>query len=206
MALFDKKNKTTIAELEEYYANQQGSASTVKTWSMAFLSLMITAGIVVAVFFSIRWAWGAIRSDDTGTVAVTGVEDKTIRVAEDGTITGDLSQLDNNSGEVSGSTSTTSRETVEPNGVVSGEAATTERATASTTQPSTPTAQSPAPTSTPAQSTTPRPNQTATPAVAGSTTSIPNTGMSSIALFAPALAMVAGYIFSRSKQLRNNSK
>lgn len=68
-ALFNKKNETTIAELEEYYANQKKGRSAT-AWFMAFLSLLITVAIIVGLFFAGRWAYRTfIDNDSTDTAS-----------------------------------------------------------------------------------------------------------------------------------------
>lgn len=60
-----KKNKTTIAELEEYYANEnQRKTRTGAAWFMALLSLLITIAVIVALFFAGRWIYRAVTNND----------------------------------------------------------------------------------------------------------------------------------------------
>lgn len=67
MALFRKKEKTTIAELEEYYANQKTKRS-AKAWLMALLSLLITIAVIVALFFAGRWVYNTFFNNDDNNV------------------------------------------------------------------------------------------------------------------------------------------
>lgn len=69
--LFKRNDKTTIAELEEYYANKRNSR-TAGTWIMAFLSLLIAAAILVGIFLGARWIYRQLTdSDDTTTSQTT---------------------------------------------------------------------------------------------------------------------------------------
>ena len=71
--LFGKKNKqTTIAELEEYYANQnQKKSRPLKAWLMALLSLLITVAIIIALFLGGRWLYRTFVDDNDGSSTTT---------------------------------------------------------------------------------------------------------------------------------------
>jgi cytoskeletal protein RodZ len=71
--LFGKKNKqTTIAELEEYYANQnQKKNRPWKAWLMAILSLLITVAVIVALFYGGRWLYRTFVEQDNSTSTTT---------------------------------------------------------------------------------------------------------------------------------------
>lgn len=69
-ALFRKKNETTIAELEEYYANQQRGRS-AKAWFMAFLSLLITVAVIVGLFYAGKWLYQTITDSDSDETTTT---------------------------------------------------------------------------------------------------------------------------------------
>lgn len=73
-ALFKKKNETTIAELEEYYANQKKGRSAT-AWFMAFLSILITVAIIVGLFFAGRWIYRTFIDDDSSDNITTEVSD-----------------------------------------------------------------------------------------------------------------------------------
>lgn len=129
--LFGRKNdKTTIAELEEYYSNQEKNR-TPRAWLMALLSLLITVAIVVALFFFGRWLYNVITDNDSDSSNVTNTsqdEELDIFVDTDG------SQNDSaagGSGSGSGEDGSGSDET---EGVVSDEAATTENGNVSGAQ------------------------------------------------------------------------
>jgi len=62
--LFKRNNKTTIAELEEYYANQENKKTrNGKAWFMAFLSLFITLAVIAMIFFGGRWLYRVLTDD-----------------------------------------------------------------------------------------------------------------------------------------------
>ncbi len=69
--LFQKNKKTTIAELEEYYANQESKKnSTAKAWFMAFISLLVTLLVIAGLFMAGRWLYRSLTdkpSDTTST-------------------------------------------------------------------------------------------------------------------------------------------
>lgn len=60
--LFKRSDKTTIAELEDYYANQKRSR-TGTAWMMALLSLLITVAVILALFFGGRWLYRTLTDD-----------------------------------------------------------------------------------------------------------------------------------------------
>lgn len=92
-ALFKRNDKTTIAELEEYYANQNKRRSGT-AWLMAFLSLLITIAIIVALFFAGRWIYRAIF--DNNDASETGTSE-----TSEGTQT-DLPTFDSEGNEIGG--------------------------------------------------------------------------------------------------------
>lgn len=134
--LFGKKNKqTTIAELEEYYANQnQKRNKPWKAWLMAFLSLLITIAIVIGLFFGGRWLYRTFVDDSNGD-STTTADNNSGRVDlpsfdggfdnrdTNGTTTGETSEDSDQSdgGNGSGDDDPSSNE-----GVVSDEAASTD--------------------------------------------------------------------------------
>jgi cytoskeletal protein RodZ len=70
--LFKRNNKTTIAELEEYYANQdRKKTKTSMAWLMAVLSLVITLAVIAMIFFGGRWLYRTLTDDDNTTTADT---------------------------------------------------------------------------------------------------------------------------------------
>lgn len=64
--LFKRNNKTTIAELEEYYANQRKRRN-AKAWLMALLSLFITIVVIVLLFLAGRWIYNTFIDKDSQT-------------------------------------------------------------------------------------------------------------------------------------------
>jgi len=65
-----KHNDTTIAELEDYYANQNRN-SNARAWVMAILSLLFTIGLVVGLFFAGRWIWSSLFESDSNSASDT---------------------------------------------------------------------------------------------------------------------------------------
>lgn len=184
MALFNRNKKTTIAELEEYYANQNTSDSSARAWAMAILSLIITVAVILALFFAGRWLWRVIDGNDED--ANTTTQQEGVIVQEDGTLSGDLTLLDNSTtdgGSVSTDTSNDTDSAVDNSneGVVSEEAASTDVSNDDSV------------------------------AVLGDSedttdtgsTELPNTGAGTALLLIPAATAVAGYSASRRRQLNN---
>jgi|GEM_PF-2079320 cytoskeletal protein RodZ len=178
MPLFKRKDKTTIAELEEYYANQNKNRSS-KAWFMALLSLFITIAVIAALFFGGRWLYDLVTGDDEATITTTG-ETVTGSVPSFGEIRTDDESTD--AGESSDVAATDEADNT-PEGVVSDEAATTTRdvAGAATGGDST--------------------DSTATTDEIVSTTEIPNTGANELFALLPLLAGLSGYLYSRKRQL-----
>lgn len=73
--LFNRKEKTTIAELEEYYANKKKSRP-IMSWFMAFTSLLITVLVLVGIFFMSRWVYRSVTGSEPEKVVVEPNEDK----------------------------------------------------------------------------------------------------------------------------------
>ncbi len=70
--LFKRNNKTTIAELEEYYANQENRKTrTGKAWLMAFVSLFITLAVIALLFFGGRWLYRTLTDNDSKTTTTS---------------------------------------------------------------------------------------------------------------------------------------
>lgn len=117
--LFKRNNKTTIAELEEYYANQnRRKAHAGKAWLMAFVSLFITLAVIAMLFFGGRWLYRTLTDNDSNSTPSSEI------VSDDGidlpTFDGDIAGQGNQN-ESDDSTTESSKNT----GVVSDEAATT---------------------------------------------------------------------------------
>lgn len=192
MAPFWKKHdKTTIAELEEYYAAQEKNRQSPRAWFMAILSLLITVGIIAGLFFAGRWLFRTITSNsDTSTDVVTVVKGSestynlptfdSDELGERGVSFGD-STSNNASDVVQGDTNDST--TVRTPGVVSEEAASTERNVASR------------------ESTTDSETARSADSPETTTSELPKTGASELILITPMIAGVAGYLFSRNRQM-----
>ena len=78
MALFKKKSAATqIPELQEYYATQKKD-NTALAWLLAFLSLIVTAVIIVGLFVGGRIVYRKItHKNDKDTVITTNTSDAT---------------------------------------------------------------------------------------------------------------------------------
>ena len=175
MALFNRRKDQTISELEQYYANK--SNRTGMAWLMALLSLLVTIGIIAALFFGGRWVYRALTDNSSDSDTQTTVVEGTVN--EDGTIVGSGDRTTGTG--TSGSVGTPNNETaVAPTpefpSVVTDEAARTNTPSSSRNT---------------AGSSTTTPNTTPT---TGSTTSLPNTGTSELIYGVLLLASVAaGY-------------
>ncbi len=176
-SLFNRNNNTTIAELEEYYANQRSSDGTLRAWAMAILSLVITIAVILALFFAGRWLWRVIDSNDTADTT-TATQTGGVIVREDGSLSGDVSNL--NSGGASVGSGNPSAPSSTTQGVVTDEAASTE-------------------TSNSADSESNASSQLSV--TAGTTPELPNTGANSVLVAVPAVSAAAGYAISRRRQL-----
>lgn len=65
MALFRRKQTTTeIPELKEYY-DAQKRENPAKAWLLAIISLLLTIGVVLAIFFGGRWLYRTLLDEDT---------------------------------------------------------------------------------------------------------------------------------------------
>ena len=175
---FRRKNKQTIAEIENYYAGQSsGKGRSGMAWLMAIISLLITLIIIALLFFGIRWIYRTLvddSADQTDTVATGQVSEAEAEQASgsDSDSEGSQSSSDVLNEELAGNDS-------ESEGTVSDEAASTTRDTAG-------------------DSTT---SSTSTPTTGGSEP-LPNTGPGEVLLFVPAATVAVGYIISRKRQLR----
>lgn len=130
--LFKRNDETTIAELEDYYANQKKSR-TGTAWLMALLSLLITVAVIVALFFGGRWLYRTLTSDssDSTPVATQDSDANDVRLPD---IDGEVP-----AGNGSGTTDDNEDEEVDENGaagdgVVSDEAVSTTRDVAGTAE------------------------------------------------------------------------
>jgi hypothetical protein len=179
----NKNNKTTIAELEEYYANQnQRKTHPLRAWFMAFLSLLVAIAIIIGLVFAGQWLYSRITSDDEVTPTTSGDTNgaTTIELPSfDGDIVGQgNSNTDGTSGTSTDSNSstdsdsnTTTNEDTQNAGVVSDEAASTSESNADRL------------------------------ATTGSD-ELPNTGASDLVVIIPIVAGLSGYVISRRRQIR----
>jgi uncharacterized protein YneF (UPF0154 family) len=78
-AFFKRNEKTTIAELEEYYKNQP-KKRTGMAWFMALLSIVITLLVIVGLFLAGRWVFRAISGDDNDQNTITSLEGEEIQL------------------------------------------------------------------------------------------------------------------------------
>jgi hypothetical protein len=174
--LFNRNNnKTTIAELEEYYANQnQRKNRTGTAWLMALLSLFITIAVIIGLFFAGRWIYRTITNDDAESpTTTTDASGSSAQVPNyDGDIGGQGGAENETVDEGANTPNTT--ETSQAQGTVSEEAATTTE-----------------------------PNADRISAT-GAESEIPNTGAGEVLLIAPMVAGLAGYTISLKKQSRRN--
>ncbi len=128
--LFSNNNKTTIAELEEYYATQKKN-STSMAWFMSFVGLIVTIGLVVGLFIGGRGLYRTIvNNTDNSTVSIT---EQSSGKADNSLNSGEVSEDSNDIAVIEGKTndSLDNTDTNKSSGVVSTEAATTERSTSS---------------------------------------------------------------------------
>lgn len=119
--LFKRNNKTTIAELEEYYANQERRKTRAgKAWLMAFVSLLITLAVIAMLFFGGRWLYRTLTDNDSKTAPSSGTSDNDgIDLPTfDGDVVGQGNQSDRDN-------SANTSDTTENTGVVTDEAAST---------------------------------------------------------------------------------
>lgn len=74
MAILNRRKNQTIAELEDYYANNKTRSG--MAWAMAMFSLVLTIIVVSVLFFGGRWGYRKITNDDKkADTSQTTVED-----------------------------------------------------------------------------------------------------------------------------------
>ena len=185
MPLFKRKDKTTIAELEEYYANQNRNRNS-KAWVMALLSLLITLLVLAALFFGGRWLYRTVTGDDNVTVTTQTDNEEIGAVPSFGEIRtdDDANNDSNDTREDENDETNTNEDTVASNGgVVSDEAAVTTRDVAGENT----------------DNNDRNSSEDGSTIVAG--TEVPNTGANELIALLPLVAGVAGYTISRKRQL-----
>jgi hypothetical protein len=64
MALFRREQTTEIPELKEYYEAQKRE-NPAKAWLLAIISLLVTIGVVLGLFFGGRWLYRTLFEDDS---------------------------------------------------------------------------------------------------------------------------------------------
>jgi hypothetical protein len=118
-----KNNKTTIAELEEYYANQnQRKASPIRAWFMAILSLLIAVAIIIGLIFAGLWLYNRLNSDSDNIPVTTG-DTNDVDMVELPSFDGDIVGQGNSSTD--GTSDSATNEDTQNAGVVSDQAAST---------------------------------------------------------------------------------
>jgi hypothetical protein len=177
MPLFKRKDKTTIAELEDYYANQKKNSSG-RAWFMALLSLFITLAVLAGLFFGGRWLYRLVTNDPAVTITATGRRsDQT----QDGVpSSGEIQTESSSNSDDTAITNRSSDSSETSEGVVSNEAATTTRDVAGENTDTLPAGDTIA-----------------------ATTELPDTGANELIALMPLLALVTGYLYSRNRQLNN---
>jgi hypothetical protein len=173
MALFNRRKDQTISDLEDYYANRNNR--TGMAWLMAFLSLLVTIGIVGALFFGGRWVYRTLTDDNT-TVITTNTPANTTENPATTTEESTTQQTQQ------GATNTSDQ--VEPAGVVSDEAVSTSTPNTSSSNNRSGVA-----------------GTSSTPST-GDSDELPKTGAGEILFILPIIAAVAGYSYNRSRQLQ----
>lgn len=189
-AFFRRNDNTTIAELEEYYANRKSSSA--RAWVMSFLSLIITIAVVLLLFFAGRWIWRSVFDSSNEPAPTTNGAQGPI-LNDDGSLSGDPSSIDdffanqdqtnnqNNSGDdannANRSNDVAQSGSSEEGGVVSDEAATT---------------------------TTPNRNTAGTTGGGGNVarTAVPTTGPENYLLAVPLLGLLGGYFLALKRHLK----
>ncbi len=132
MAFFKRKKQNTDvlpAEVREYYQSERRERAGV-AWLLALGTLLLTFVIAAALFFGGRWLYNTIFNNDNNDsdTKQTTSQDSSLRVDENGNVTGG-----NNQNATNGSTGTSSTSTNTP----SAPATTPNTATTPTTTPNT---------------------------------------------------------------------
>lgn len=137
MAWFNRRKQNTDVlpeEVREYYQTERRDR-TGMAWLLALATLVVTFIIAAGLFFGGRWAYRAVfNNNDKKTASNT---DNSLRVDENGNVTGGSQQSSNNSGQSTG-TSSTSTSTPSPANTGSSSSTTTNSGATKTTPTSTP--------------------------------------------------------------------
>jgi hypothetical protein len=131
MAWFNRRKQNTDVlpeEVREYYQTERRERNGM-AWLLAAATLVVTFIIAAGLFFGGRWAYRAVfNNDDKKTASNT---DNSLRVDENGNVTGGSQQPSNNSGQSTG-TSSTSTSTPSPSNTNSSSSAATNSGAAKT--------------------------------------------------------------------------
>ncbi len=109
MAIFRRKTTTEIPELQEYYATRR-PASGVMSWLLALLSLIITAAVILGLFFGGRWLWRKFKSNKDKVVTTTQNTGERIEHGLDSGFSGSSSSTSDGSTDSNSSSENTSSE------------------------------------------------------------------------------------------------
>ncbi len=178
--LFGKKDdKTTIAELEEYYSNQnQKKNRTGTAWLMAIFSILITVAVIVLLFLAGRWVYRAVTDNNENDITTSESSGIDIDLPNFG---GDVVGQGNSSSDSNSESSDSSPS--ENTGTVSDSAASTSESNADRVAEN---------------------NNDSTQTTLNTNDTITNTGPGEVLLVVPVATAVAGYLFSRRRQIKTN--
>ncbi len=95
MKLFRRKNNNEVLpdEVQDYYRTEQNNR-TGMAWVLAVGGFILTAAIVVGLFFGGRWAYQSFFNDDSGVDTTTEVNDNDERSDEDEVFPGATDETD----------------------------------------------------------------------------------------------------------------
>jgi hypothetical protein len=137
MAWFNRRKQNTDVlpeEVREYYQTERRDRNGM-AWLLAIGTLVATFIIAAGLFYGGRWAYRAVfNNNDKKTASNT---DNSLRVDENGNVTGGQPQTTTNSGASTG-TSSTSTSTPSPNNTNSSSSTSTSNGAAKTTPTTTP--------------------------------------------------------------------
>lgn len=107
MALFNRSEKTTIPELQEYYDNQRKNR-TGTAWLMALASLLVTVAVLSGLFFGGRWLYRTIANRNKNDSSETKKDVATVSNGSSSSQSGSSSSSNGNTNSGSTQTGTTS--------------------------------------------------------------------------------------------------
>ncbi len=172
--LFNRKDKTTIAELEEYYSSTGKKHRSGMAWLMAFLSIALTVIVIIALFFLGRWIYRTVTDSNDSTTTVSETEGGSV----------DLPTFDSDTAGQQGEQEESGSTASEAGGVVSDEAAVTTNDGQNSNAGSTGSADS--------------------GSSAAGTDTVPDTGAGEVIILIPIVAGATGYYLSRRYMLKQN--